>query len=153
MENKQERREVLWFTVSWLVLFEGSVVPVQSGKLVTAIIHPFPDVTTPVCHSLWRAQSSIPSPLLWGKGTFLNQLLFLGNGPITPVRGSDAPPAPLYIPIHHSSLQEKANAFGSQLQHLSWEDREIRCWDGKFNRFTMAINPNTISPSFCCCKV
>lgn len=94
-------------------------MPVQSRKLVTAAIHPFPGVTTPVCHSLWRAQSSIPSPLLWGKGTFLNQLLFLGNGPITPVNGPDAPPVPLCIPIHHLSLEEKATAFGSQLQHLS----------------------------------
>lgn len=134
-------------------LFEGSVVPVQSRKFVTAVIHLFPNVTTPVSHSLGRAQSSIHSTLLWDKGTFLNQLLFLGNGPITPVCGPDAPPAPLYIPIHHLSLQEKATTFGSQLQHLSWEDREMKCWDGKFNRFPQAIIPNTTSPSFCCCKV
>lgn len=100
-------------------LFEGSVVPVQSRKCVTAVIHSFPAVTMPVCHSLWRAQSSTPSPLLWGKHTFLSQLLFLGSGPITPVCGPETPPAPLYLPIHHLSLQEKATAFGSQLQHLS----------------------------------
>lgn len=132
-------------------LFEGSVVPVQSRKCVTAVIHPFPNVTMPVCHSPWKAQSSIPSPLPWGKCTFLNQLLFLGSGPITPVCGPDTtPPAPLCVPIHHLSSQEKATASSSQLQHLSWDDREMKCWDVKFNRFSQAINPNTTSPPFCC---
>lgn len=152
MENKQERGSAL-VCCFMTALFEGSVVPVQSRKCVTAVIHPFPNVTMPFCHSLWRAWSSIPSPPLLGKGTFLDQLLFLDNDPITPVWGPNAPPPLLYLPVHHLSLQEKATAFGSQLQHLSWEDREMKCWDGKFNRFSRAINPNTTSPSFWCCQV
>jgi len=49
--------------------------------------------------SLWRAQSSVPSPLLWGKCTFLNQLQPLGNGPVAPIGGPAAPLMPLHIPI------------------------------------------------------
>lgn len=104
MKNKQERGRNALLYCFMTALSKGSVVPVQARKCVTAVIHPFPGVTMTVCHSLQKAQGSIPSPLLWGKRTFLNQLLFLGSGPITLVCGPDTPPAPLYIHIHPSDV-------------------------------------------------
>lgn len=77
---------------------------VQSRKLLTAVT-PFPVMPPPstTACSQWRAQSSIPSPLLWGKHTFLDQLQCLGNGPVAPNCGSAAPLRPLHNPItcHH----------------------------------------------------
>lgn len=152
MERINKRGEVLWFAVSWLLFLKEVWCQSSLGNVSLLSFIPFP---MSLCLSaiLWRAWSSIPSPPLLGKGTFLDQLLFLDNDPITPVWGPNAPPPLLYLPVHHLSLQEKATAFGSQLQHLSWEDREMKCWDGKFNRFSRAINPNTTSPSFWYCQV
>lgn len=83
-----------------IALFEGSLLMVQSRKLLTAV-NPFPVMPPPstTACSLRRAQSSVPSPLLWGKHTFLNQLQCLGNGPIAPIGGPVAPLLPLHIPI------------------------------------------------------
>lgn len=73
--------------------------------LFTWCCYPFPSVTTTVHYCLWRAQSTVPSPLLQGKGTSEIQLQCLGNGPITP---AGRPIAPHASPYHrHSCLQEK----------------------------------------------
>lgn len=76
-----------------IALFEGSLLMVQSRKLLIAV-NPFPVMPPPstTACSLWRAQSSVPSPLLRGKCTFLDQLQCLGNGPVAPL-------VPLHIPI------------------------------------------------------
>lgn len=99
MKIKQEQKNALGYCFT-IALFEESVLLVQSRKLLAAVI-PFPvspPPSTTAC-SLWRAQSRVPSPLLRGKGTFLNQLQCLGNGPIAPAGGPVAPPMPLHIPI------------------------------------------------------
>lgn len=97
MNIKQEMGKMTWVTVSWLLCLTEMLLA-QSRKLLAAVtafpVSPPPFTTA--C-SLWTAQRGIPSPLLWGEGTFLNQLPCLGIGPIVPVGGPAAPP----MTLHH----------------------------------------------------